>query len=509
MAKARLPLLTSNDPEAFPLDSLNGATATVNAMYDQYPDGRPYATQRPGIEVLTDASEETIKTRGRGVRFWQETSATYFVNDDTIFKDDYSTSIGTISSGKQPVWFGELGGKLVILDQENDEGWTVDSGDTLAAISGANWPSTLAGGGAVLDKTLYVMDEDGLIYGSDLNAPTFTDALNVIEAEREPDPGLYLGKMLDQVVAFGTKTIEFFYDAANPTGSPLSRRSDVSYRIGSIDPTSFYNSSNVIYFIASDVSGSLSFYKMENFQMQKLSNPTIDSAFDNAVITNSNQLVVSGALAQGHLFILLTEMDASGTDFDPQRTFCFDATMGTWTTFKTDILDITEFPVVFWSERLRGDIRFGTGIFSNGDIIKFKTDGTHTDEFNPSEYFEPNYIETSYYSEAGDGSSVGVDFTIRTGEFDNGHQNNKVQHKLTIVGGITRNSSGTDPLLVRWTDDHYNTFSSDRSVTMSKQNYKVARGGIFNRRAYELSYSGTDKLRLEAIELDFSESHYA
>ena len=58
---------------------------------------------------------------------------------------------------------------MVILDAENDEGWVMSTGESLTAIA-SNFPSTLAHGGAILDTYLFVMDEDGTIYNSAVNA---------------------------------------------------------------------------------------------------------------------------------------------------------------------------------------------------------------------------------------------------------------------------------------------------------------------------------------------------
>jgi len=79
-----------------------------------------------------------------------------------------------------------------MTDPENDEAWSITTGDAVAAIA-SNFPSTLAAGGSVLNNALYVMDTAGVIYGSESGDGTTWNALNFISAARDPDGGVYLG----------------------------------------------------------------------------------------------------------------------------------------------------------------------------------------------------------------------------------------------------------------------------------------------------------------------------
>ena len=66
------------------------------------------------------------------------------------------------------------------------------------------------------------MDSTARIYGSDLNNPAAWNALNFITAIKEPGSGVALAKSQNYVIAFKEWSTEFFFDAGNATGSPLS-----------------------------------------------------------------------------------------------------------------------------------------------------------------------------------------------------------------------------------------------------------------------------------------------
>ena len=279
-----------------------------NGVIRKYPTGQYYVTQRPGVAITeTPADGSVTDLRGRGAFYWAQVGALYFVNNDTVYKTNYSTDLTSLmSEGTQRVDIAELGDVIVFLDSENNEMWHIHSSasttvDTMASYtttrtdisftapsqmntvagdfsaleagdrftvttdSGTNDGTytvvtavaatitvaettisteaaapagtvtimsfgalpqnnslTLAAGLVVLDQTMYVLDTQGTVWGSAIgNALDWTDALNYITAEKEEDAGVAISKHYDHVVVFGTRTIEFMYDAGNPTGSPL------------------------------------------------------------------------------------------------------------------------------------------------------------------------------------------------------------------------------------------------------------------------------------------------
>ena len=508
MTKARIPLFASADPETFPGDQLQGGVGLLNAVADRYPSGRLYITQRPAINILVDASDNTTKDKGRGVYYWGGTKDNYFVNDTGVYAGSYDNQIGTITTGKGSVFFVELPNNLFIFDYENGEGWVIDSSNNFTLISDQDFPSNIAGGGAALNNTLYVFGADGVINGSNVSDGESWSALNAISAEREPDKGVYLAQVRDHIVAFGERTVEFFNDAGNPTASPLSRRQDISYRVGAVSSESVYASGDIIHFIGEDRAGSLGLYRLSGFELKRISTPSIDNLIETGIRTNGNIFIVSGGSIKGHDFIILTEADDSGTTYSVQRTIVVDITTGVWCPFKTSLLGHVHFPLTSWAIRSSTTNSSGIGMMSNGDVVKFDAGDGAEDRYVPTGFIDADYID-DFYESAPTNQTAALSLVVRTEEFDADHQHKKFLDKLTLAGGVISGGSGVTDVSIRWTDDHYNTYSVARNLSISTQAQKMARCGQFVRRAWEVSYSGTDRLRLEFLEIDFRQSTYA
>jgi hypothetical protein len=130
----------------------------------------PYLTQRPPIDVFGDASDDISDARGRAVYYWDAASALYIFNNDTIYKTSYGTLLSAApTAGTKKCRFLEVNDKLYLLDQENNEAWSITTGGVVAAVNDADFPSTLVDGGASMDTYLFVMNDDGVIYHSDTN----------------------------------------------------------------------------------------------------------------------------------------------------------------------------------------------------------------------------------------------------------------------------------------------------------------------------------------------------
>lgn len=509
----RIGLLTTLDPEDFTPEGLLGGSTLKNVIYNKYADDRMFATQRPSIRMSVDASETIVDDKGRGVYYWERTSSLYMVNNGTIYEDSYSNIVGLISEGVDPVTILEIGIYLVFLDTANNQGWVLTDSGSLTEITDEDFPNFLAGGGAVLNSTLYVMDTDGVIYASGINDPANWAALDVLSAEREPDSGRYLSKIGDHIVAFGTRTIEFFYDAANPVGSPLSRREDISYRgYGALDFYSFYNTGDSIYYLSSDITGSISLTMLRDFRNETVSTPQIDAYLNKVVITDNNRFVLSGAMTDGHKLIFLTEVESNSSNLAPTITLVLDHSIGTWSIFETTMKGHTYFPVVQWSDRVKGDVRLGAGILYNGDIVRFNPTDVVLDVFLQDSYVAEGYWTDGYVEDLTASASTEVEMLIRTTEYGgqgDSVYNNKFMNKLELLGGVNQGLEYEGEFVyIRWTDDHYNKYTPYKKLSLVPGR-KMGALGRFNRRAFELSYSGSKRLRLEGLEVMYGVSSYA
>lgn len=463
-----------------------------------YGDGRWIAAgQQRASQAF--APQDSMAVPGRAAYYWDAQAALYFVAGDTVYRGSYGTVIGTISDGTERCYFFALGDDLVLLDPENSEGWTIDAGGALTQITDGDFPPEqnpavpLAHGGAVLNGRLYVLGVDGVVYGSDLEDATSWDALNFVTAERDPDGGTYIGRHSDHVVVMGPRTIEVFYDAANATGSPLSRRQDVAYNMGCNSGESVWIDGDRIWFVGADPSGALGVYVMEGFRLRKVSTGALDSLLTTAITREGARAIGCGFAAHGHPFYALTLAISN-----EELTLVYDDASKMWGLWDTRAADLQNFPLVSWTIRTSRLPRFGEGIMRNGALITISDTLVPQDGVRGVGYAEPDpgYFAEDYVSEAG-GSGSPISIAARTGIQDMGTDRAKFLSQLRVISDRT-----ASPIVcaVRWADGRTDDWSPMRVIDLSRQR-ALHRLGRFHRRNFEVIYAGPEQVRLEALEL--------
>jgi len=504
----RIPVTTTLSIDNFSGGVVNVASSSsTNAIFNQYADGRYFATQRPSVNIFEDASATVADAKGRGVYYWDKVSALYFVNDDTVYKGNYSAPLGVaLSSGTDKIYFFEVGDNLVIIDPENNEGWYITSGasTTLVSITSTGFPPnqtpalTLCKGGASLNGKLFVMATNGEIWESDLEDPTTWGLLNFISAEISPDNGVFLTKHNEHIAAFGTRSLEFFYDAANPTGSSLSPRTDISHDIGTVNFDTIWQDGESIYFVNLNPAGDLNINLLNNFQLQKISTSDVDTFITSSVITDSLELVADGFSTAGRSFYILTTNYVSGT-IQPLSSLVLDTSNGVWGFWELMQTGIDDCPVVGWTQST--STRAGNGILSNGDIITIADDKNPQDLTEAQIYVEAGYVDANYISDTGQ-SGDNIEMVLIPGPVDYGNRNYKYADNLKLVAIP---EASTQEMTVQWSDEGNDNYNTGRTLDLSNHNNKLTRLGRFRQRNHKLTFSGDEQIEVEAIEVDVSE----
>lgn len=363
------------------------------------------------------------------------------------------------------------------LTDEASSGTPIVASVTVATTNYSSLPQNqatavaLADGLAVLDKTLYVMDTNGVIYGCALNdAQDWTDALNFITAELEEDKGVFLAKHHNHIVALGQRTVEFFYDAANPTGSPLSSREDVSYNIGCADPKSVWVSDDTIFFLGKTSSGQKAVYKIQDFKIESISNSTLSTYFSQ---TGYNYLG-SGFVSGNSKYYILTTSSLSGSEVAPIETNVYNTSTQTWTEWDYSGATTTNFPVISFTQTSNT----GYGQFTTGELF------TVADNYVPQD----------------NGNTITM--KIRLDNFDADSRDWKYAHQLRYVGDATEASAN---LTIKWSDDNNASYSAGRTIDISNSKNKLTRLGRFKSRSHEVSFASNEQVRMEAIDLEITE----
>ena len=525
MAIERIPVASSLDPQEFTGGRVTKGPTSINTLWSKYADGRVYASQRPAINIIGLANDRGLPSRGRGIVYWDKvageaSNGIYFVNDDVVYSGSYDNPLDQrITSGRDPIYFVEAGNYLALLDPENNQGWYIDSAspEQLFRFTDINFPGVnnnaqLAGGGAELDGYLFVMDTDGRIYNSDINNIPSWNALGFLDAQREQDAGIFLTKHHDNVVALGSNSLEFFYNAGNPTGSPLSRRPDISYRTGALDVRSVFTSGERIYFIGSEKVGTPGIWQLSGFQLTKVSPDSIDSFIANTRVSEGYRFNVTGGYIGEHYITFFNTLRPNTDEtYTPEFTFFYDATNNVWGSFETEIATVDAFGMAGISERseiLRGE---SVILFMSGDLAIFDLTGSILDQSGEDQYVVDDYIvnQDAYVTGgiAQQQNNISMDIIFNESDFDT--YTNKFMYRFSIVGdSVGSNSDASAPILVSWSDDNYRTFIEPRYYPTGIRHSLTALGS-FTRRAFRLQYSGTEKLRLEKLEFDVEGSQFA
>ena len=501
----RLPLAQDLQINAFSSGQIiNLESGTKNGVIVKNSTGA-YLTQRPSVDVFEDASLTVTKQKGRGIYYWASNAGLYFVNDDTVYKGTYGTVIGTISLGTQKCYFFEVNTLLILLDPQNDKGWTITSGGILTEITDVDFPPKqtpavgLAHGGAVLDGYLFVLGENGTIYNSDLLNASSWNALAFISAEREPDSGVYLAKNHDHLAVFGPRSIEFFYDSGTAApASPLARRQDVYYSMGCAAGESVYTDGDSIYFVGSDPSGSLGVYVINNFAPTKISTPTLDSFLTKTIINDGYSLLGSGMSGEGRTFYILSIYTISGT-VQVQISLAFDSLSGMWSEWESSVSGLSKFPIANWTIRSGLVPRTGEGIFTNGDLFTVVDNLIPLDTLGGKGWVQTGWVQTGWVVAAAATGSNATPITLKTrsGVFDAGTTNVK---KMTNLKQVSDKTATSNKLYIRWADDG-GSFNYGRTVDTSIFE-RINGTGSFRRRNFELEYSGNERLKIYALEGD-------
>jgi hypothetical protein len=552
MAIERIPLIASTDAEGIVSNAVSAGELTQNVLFSKYSNGRTYAQQRPGVTVFVRDDDDLSTKRPRAIFYWETTQATYIVNGNVIYKGGYDNPVGTIGAGKERAYFIPFSPtELIIYDPINNDGWVMYNDDSIVHMRSGDvpglyeWPGDrpgiqLVGGGAYLDGYFFIMDSEGKIWNSEvrdplsgIGGPLKWPLLNFTVATREPDDGLFLTKHHEHLVAIGSNTVEFFYDAGNPLASPLQRRDDLTYRVGAYSASAVFNSGDNIYFVGTETTGTLGVFRINRFNLTKISDDGQDTYLNRTlirgIVTNEGPpevLASGGPIGEHSDVVYFTFCGIVNNRYDARYTLVYDGTHETWGNWTTK--GLPSYPVVGVTSVFGVNPRNQSLLFLDSEVAEYQLQGSAVDGESISPYVNADYYvrespaDDSYsledYIEQVDvDTGTNIEMIIRIPEYDGGTMTNKFCHKFELVGSPINADEDFNylqtPVRVRWSDDHYATWQPEllgyRDLWLHADRWKLTRLGKFNRRSFEIFYNGNKYLRLEAVEIDVRASQYA
>ncbi len=455
---SRLPLVvvTSNRNESVTKDA-----RLVNCYIEVSKEGELDIYKRPGLSSETVIA---VGQLGRGAFFWKGDS--YSIYGSTLYRNGVSVAIGLDTTNGVYRFDSILGAipKMVLGNGKKAYAYTVAGGLTadLHTID-SDYPIETVKGFAYLNGPIYVMQPQAVIWGSAINSvsvPGDWDPLNFIRAQIEPDDGVFMSKQLVYVVALKQWSTEYFFDAGNPTGSPLGSVQGMKVHYGCAHADSVQKVDDVLIFLSTNQTASLQIAMLNQGAFKVVSTPSIDRLLNGIDIDTiySWQLKING-----HSFYVITFKDSN-------LTLAYDIVQDLWFQW-TDHLG-NYFPIIASSYDANGNHLLQHE--SSGSMFTIDS-SSYTDMLRP----------------------IIVD--IITPNFDADTYRTKQLNIMKFVGDQVEGST----LQVRRSQDDYNTWSNWRNVDLSVKTPMLTNCGSFKKRAYHLRHKSNTPFRIRAVEVQY------
>lgn len=317
-----------------------------------------------------------------------------------------------------------------------------------------------------MDGYIFAGTSAGRIYNSNVGDPTQWQPSNYISAEMYSDDLVGFARQNNMLVALGTSSTQFFYDAANATGSPLANAEQAILQFGSVANSSVVQHENYVTWIARGETGGYFIVRLDGVTSNKrISTEPIERVL-NAEGSALATVRVYPIRYQGHFWFVMKLSN---------RTFLYDYDEDIW--HEWEDTNESNFPMMASEEISYYPIMLHA---TNGKI--FRLDDT---------LYQDN----------------GTNFTasLTTSKIDMDVAHRKFMWKFEL--GCDEQTSSA-PITVEYSDDDYKTWSTPRTLDMQNSHLFLKRLGSFRRRAFRLKCTGNTPMRLDYIEVEVEQGDY-
>jgi hypothetical protein len=331
-----------------------------------------------------------------------------------------------------------------------------------------DFPASARAGLVQLDGFTFVLAKDGKIHNSDLNDVTAWGANDFAQANLIEDDAMGIARHINYLVYFGSKSLLFYDNKGNTSGSPLGRLGGTGTLIGCAGGDTIVNVERTVFWVAKSHGGGHFIAALEGLQPIGVSTKPIEEALDKegGDLTSAYAFTVR---VQGHSFYVIT------LPTTVQKTFAYDITEGIWTEW-TSYNGVSE--------------SYFTGIAATdfNDVVRVQ------DEDN-GEVYE---LDGETYQD--DGNDILVEG--HTLKWDEGNSHQMTLERITVVGD--QDETDATDLDIAWSDDDYATFTADRTVDLNDADPFITRCGRTTRRSFRYKFANNRPMRLLALELQYN-----
>lgn len=431
---------------------------------DQIENIKIYLQKRPGLLLYKEYTEG----QGRGLFFFN--GKLYIAIGDTLWEDGVTPTSKitfTASTGKVS---GVVGNSSIIGDYlficDGTSGWIIETTGTVTLVTDVDFPTPHTVSVTFIDG--YILIAKGSdIYNCDLDDPLSWNGTNFISAEIFPDPIVALARQNNQVVAIGSVSIEFLYDAANASGSPLSNNDGTVIQIGCAAAHAIYQNERYCAFVGQSDSGGRAVWFIDGFKPNKVSDEYIERILDQE--ESMEDCSGYGFRIFGHMFYLINLITVN-------RTLVYDVDEKLWHEWSSN--NEGQHSVFICDHMVDGEDGF--------IYVLHKTDG------------DVYKLDVSQYIDADHGDIL---VELVTNKYDMDTYKRKFMSSLLLVG----DRYDDNEVDVSWSDDDYQSFTTPITVNLSDDYPTIKALGSFRRRAFKIQHTADKHLRLESLEVSYKE----
>ena len=412
--------------------------------------------------------------------YWSVDNKVFSLNVATSSITQIATITGTNTSSVNSVGFCSFltstATRYICFNNGLELWYHVVGSGTSTKVTAADYPASTYPTVVFLDGYLFVIKKDtGDIYNSDLDTPATWTAGNFITAEINPDTLSAITKIKNYLIAFGKDGVEFFYDAANVSGSPLGRNE--SYYKSVTLTSNLCTIGDEVFYVGRQQGQSLRVFRLDAQDNKPISNAWVERYLllncTNQVDSNGNSTTQGFSFSNnGHNFYLLSlQANKIILVYDLDNGFWYRWTLGTEGTSANTIEAV-------WIPGAYGP---NSPLFAIGG----KTNLT--------------YMNTGLYQDY----TANFTASYTTEDYTSDTFNWKTCHRVGLYCDFPTTVSPVNAQ-ISWSDDDGTTFSTPRDCNTVTNNPYITQCGRFRSRMWRIDFTANYPWRVWGLTMDLN-----
>lgn len=351
------------------------------------------------------------------------------------------------------------------------------TGGALTEITDGDFPVTNIGRFVHMDGYAFIASTDGYIYNSDVNSLANWTSTSKVAAQQQPDSLVGLARLRTNVIAAaGTNGMEFYQNAGNSSGSPLTRITQASIPYGAVNGSAMQPvGENQIVFICNGPEG-VSVRMLEGFSTKPISTPFIDAVLQTMMQGASQAPLAGGILMSPAIMGVLRQHGQIGVQFS-----------------------ITGGPYIYWP---------ATDVWTHATLSSGASGSSKVFAASATQLITDLSTNLVWFDEAASATTSGQDYNatnftayIQTPPITRGTPRMKYPKKISITGDLQTVST---PVVVSYSDDNGATFRTAGTINMNSQNamdkgISAPNLGCYYKRIWKFSNASAGGCAIDAI----------